>query len=552
MAIFEDLKVSESIKRSILQMGYSELTPIQRESIPLMLEGFDIVAQAPTGTGKTLAFGVPLLEKIDTSDPSIQALILCPTRELAVQITEELKRAGSFLPGLRIASVYGGQGIDLQLAALRQKPQIVAATPGRLMDHMRRKSIKLENIRMVVLDEADEMLNMGFREDIDTILESVPDERQTVLFSATISADIKRIAHSYQRDARMISTTSERLTVDAVKQFYIEVRPKNKADVLTRLIDVNSFKLCLVFCNTKRMVDDLTGFLNLRGYPSEALHGDMKQSSRDHVMNAFRKGRLTILVATDVAARGIDVDDIDAVINFDIPLDEEYYVHRIGRTGRANRTGIAYTLCTPREVPRLRSIMRYTRSVIEPLDAPANADVERIKADVLLGGALTYIGTGKILRQRAYIEKIINESGGAYDPIDVAAALLKQAMTPANPAAELILPDEPPMVEKRKRAISDRPRREFGAGTAAGTGTRLFLNIGRMDKVSARDIAKLITDNTGVAARQVKGISMYDKYCFIEVPKDRADAVVEAMHGIVFKGRRVAMDKAAKAKPFRG
>lgn len=536
---FKDFELSPEVLAALSDMGFTETTPIQEAAIPLALTGADLIGQAPTGTGKTCAFGIPMIERLDQNIPGVQGLIVCPTRELAVQITQELKKVAKNLP-VRFATLYGGQSYDRQLAQLRAKPQIVAATPGRLMDHMRRGSIDLSSLRMVVLDEADEMLNMGFRDDIDSILESVPEDRQTLLFSATLPPEILRITDLYQRDAQTVRTTKGTLTVPAIRQYYLEVRPKNKADILTRLIDVNGFKLSLIFCNTKRMVDDLTSFLNLRGYPSEALHGDMKQSARDHVMNAFRSGKLSILVATDVAARGIDVTDIDAVFNFDIPLDEEYYVHRIGRTGRANRSGVSFTLCTQRELPRLRAIMRYTHSVIEPMAAPAPADVERIKANAILLDAAEHLGTAGAERAKEYIRFMLRSGGGEFDEMDAAAALLRHMLCPKGGMAELILPDEPPLREKR-RSREGSPRRERGIDPR---NARLFINIGRIDKVSARDIAHLVAEHAHIGARSVRNIAMLDKFSFFEVPVDKADAVTASLRGQTFKDRRIAVEKA--------
>lgn len=552
---FDEFELSSEVLSALSEMGFTEMTPIQAAAIPVALEGRDLIGQAPTGTGKTCAFGIPMIERLDPTLSTVQGLIVCPTRELAVQITGELKKIAKHLP-VRFATLYGGQSYDRQLFQLRAKPQIVVATPGRLMDHMRRNLIDLSALRMVVLDEADEMLNMGFREDIDSILESVPEERQTLLFSATLPPEILRITDLYQKDAETVRTTSGTLTVPAISQYYVEVRPRNKADILTRLIDVSGFKLSLIFCNTKRMVDDLTTFLNLRGYPTEALHGDMKQSARDHVMNDFRSGKLSILVATDVAARGIDVDDIDAVFNFDIPLDEEYYVHRIGRTGRANRSGVSFTLCTQREFYRLKAIMRYTKSTIEPMAAPAPGDVERIKANAILLDAAEHLGTSGAERAKEYIRFMLKSGGGEFDEMDAAAALLRHLLCPKGSSAELILPDEPPLREKRRGRDRDRDHdhnREHGREHSREgrrernidpRNARLFINIGRMDKVCARDVARLIADHAHIGARSVRNIAMRDKFSFFEVPVDKAEAVINSLKGQTFKDRRIVVDKA--------
>ncbi len=304
-------------------MGFEETTPIQGKAIPVMRTGRDMIAQAPTGPGKTCAFGIPAIENIDTKNPNVQVLILSPTRELAIQISEEIRNLCKFKEGVRTLPIYGGQSIDRQILALKKKPQIIIGTPGRVMDHMRRRTLKLENLKMLILDEADEMLNMGFREDIDTILESVPEERQLVLFSATLPKAIMDIANRYQKNVERISVVHKQITVPTIEQLYLEVREQNKVEVLSRLIDANNFKLSVVFCNTKKRVDDLCKALVGRGYSVESLHGDMKQAQRDNVMSKFRSGMVDILIATDVAARGIDVDDVEAVFNYDIPTDEE-------------------------------------------------------------------------------------------------------------------------------------------------------------------------------------------------------------------------------------
>ncbi len=333
---FDELDLHGSLLRAVTEMGFEEMTPIQAQAIPVVLSGKDIIGQAQTGTGKTAAFGLPVLQNIDPKKKTLQAVILCPTRELAIQVSEEMHKFAKFLHGIKIVPIYGGQEIVRQIKALKAGTQIVIGTPGRVMDHMRRKTVKFDDVKIVALDEADEMLNMGFREDIETILRDVPDKRQTLLFSATMPQPIMEIARTYQHDATHIRVVKKELTVPKIEQYYYEVRPKAKLDALTRLLDMYAPKLSLIFCNTKRQVDELVAALKARGYFAEGLHGDLKQQQRDRVMSSFRNGKTDILVATDVAARGIDVDDVEAVFNYDVPQDDEYYVHRIGRTGRAH------------------------------------------------------------------------------------------------------------------------------------------------------------------------------------------------------------------------
>ena len=351
---FEELNIDSRILRAIVDMGFEETSPIQAKAIPAVKEGRDVIGQAQTGTGKTAAFGIPMLEKVDPKDKHVQAVVLCPTRELAIQVADEIRKLAKYMHGVKVLPIYGGQDIVKQIRSLKSGVQIVIGTPGRVMDHMRRKTVKFDHVHMITLDEADEMLNMGFREDIETILKEFPEERQTVLFSATMPQPIMEIARDYQKDAELIKVVRKELTVQNIQQYYFEVAPKSKEEVLSRLIDIYNPKLSIVFCNTKKQVDDLTSALKGRGYFAEGLHGDLKQQQRDRVMDNFRKGRVDILVATDVAARGIDVDDVDVVFNYDLPQDEEYYVHRIGRTGRAGREGLAFSFVVGREVYKLK------------------------------------------------------------------------------------------------------------------------------------------------------------------------------------------------------
>ena len=355
---FEDLELTSEILRAVKYMGFEETTPIQAKAIPAMRSGIDIIGQAQTGTGKTAAFGIPLLEKIDIKNKRPQAIVLCPTRELAIQVAEEIRNLARYLHGIKILPIYGGQEISTQIRSLKSGTQIIIGTPGRVMDHMRRKTLKMDDIHTVVLDEADEMLNMGFREDIETILTDVPDERQTVLFSATMPQAILDITKKFQKNSQLVKVTKKELTVPNIEQFYYEVPPKKKEEVLSRLLDIYTPKLSVVFCNTKKQVDLLVNGLLGRGYFAAGLHGDLKQDQRDRVMQGFRSGKTDILVATDVAARGIDVEEVEAVFNYDLPQDEEYYVHRIGRTGRAGRIGRSFSFVSGKEVYKLKEIQK--------------------------------------------------------------------------------------------------------------------------------------------------------------------------------------------------
>ena len=384
---FEELQLDDRILRAVTDMGFEEASPIQAKAIPVELEGSDIIGQAQTGTGKTAAFGIPLLQKIDPKKKKLQAIALCPTRELAIQVADEIRNLAKYMHGIKILPIYGGQDIVRQIRGLKDGTQIIIGTPGRVMDHMRRKTVKFDQVHTVVLDEADEMLNMGFLEDMETILSQLPEERQTVMFSATMPAAIQKIAENFQKDPQIVKVVKKELTVPKVTQYYYEVKPKTKVEVMCRLRDMYAPKLSVAFCNTKRQVDELVTELQGRGYFAEGLHGDLKQVQRDRVMNSFRNGRTEILVATDVAARGIDVDDVEAVFNYDIPQDDEYYVHRIGRTGRAGREGIAFNFVVGREVYKLRDIQRYCKTKIIPQAIPSLNDITEIKAEKILDQA---------------------------------------------------------------------------------------------------------------------------------------------------------------------
>lgn len=405
--IFNELPLSEEVLKALDKMGFEEATPIQSLAIPPILEGKDVIGQARTGTGKTCAFGIPAVESLDPEVTGMQVLALCPTRELAIQMAEELEQVAKYKKGVGVLAIYGGQSIDRQIMALKKRPQIIVGTPGRVMDHLRRHTLKVENLRMVVLDEADEMLKMGFREDIDEILAQLPEERQTLLFSATMPEEILEITNLYQNEPIHLQTIEKELTVPSIDQYYIEVREHNKLELLSRLVDCKNVKLGLVFVNTKVRADEVTQGLQNRGFRVEALHGDMKQLERDRVMSRFRKGQLQLLVATDVAARGIDVTGIDVVFNYDLPSDEEYYVHRIGRTGRAGSSGVSYSFVFGRDHYRLRNIQRYTKSKILPMKAPTIADVEQVRVEMAIRRVQTKLDKGRYKKYLPIVEDIL-------------------------------------------------------------------------------------------------------------------------------------------------
>jgi ATP-dependent RNA helicase DeaD len=521
---FEELEINPSIIRAVEAMGFEEMSPIQAKAIPIVLQGRDIVGQAQTGTGKTAAFGIPLLQKVDVKNKSLQAIVLCPTRELAIQVADEVRKLAQFMHGIKVLPVYGGQEISKQIRSLKSGVQIIIGTPGRVMDHMRRKTVKFDNVNMVILDEADEMLNMGFREDIETILSQVPEERQTVLFSATMPGPILEIARTYQNNAEMIRVVKKELTVPKIEQYYYEVSPKNKEDVLSRLLDMYNPKLSLVFCNTKKQVDELTTALQGRGYFAEGLHGDLKQQQRDRVMHSFRSGRTEILVATDVAARGIDVDDVEAVFNYDVPQDDEYYVHRIGRTGRAGREGRAFTLVVGREVFKLKDIMRYCKTKIKAQPIPSINDVTAVKAEKVLDKLKSIIENEDLSKMVNLIEERVNDE--EYTSLDIAAAFLKMYI------GEDLGKEEDSLLE------------DFGDTGAEAGMVRLFINLGKKQNVRPGDILGAIAGETGMPGKLIGSIDMYDKYTFVEVPREYASDVIQVMKSAKIKGKSINIEPA--------
>ena len=523
---FEEMCLDTRIMRAIAEMGFEQPSPIQAQSIPIAVEGKDMIGQARTGTGKTASFGIPMLQRINPKDKNLQAIVLCPTRELAIQSANEIRKLAKFLHGIKVLPIYGGQEISKQIRSLKGGVQIVIGTPGRVMDHLRRHTLKPQTVDIVVLDEADEMLNMGFREDIETILGQLPEERQTMLFSATMPKPILEIAKRYLHEPEIVKVIQKELTVPKIEQHYYEVNPRKKNEVLSRLLDMYDPSLSLVFCNTKRKVDELVADLKGRGYFAEGLHGDMKQSQRDRVMNGFRNGRTDILVATDVAARGIDVDDVEAVFNYDVPQDDEYYVHRIGRTGRAGREGRAFTLVVGKEIYKLKDIQRYCKTKIRRQPIPSVNDVAAIKVEKLLEQAGELIATDGLGRMMDLLEEYLD--GSDYSATEMAAALL--AMQLGETSTQTL------------------PKEEFGDTGAEPGMVRMFMNIGKKDRVRIGDILGAVAGESGMEGALVGTIDMYDNFSFVEVPQEYAAAVLEAMNHSKIKGRRVNMEPAKNVR----
>ena len=564
---FDELQLDERIFRAVTDMGFEAASPIQAQAIPVQMEGRDVVGQAQTGTGKTAAFGIPLLQKIDPNSKKLQAIALCPTRELAIQVADEVRRLAKYMHGIKVLPIYGGQDIVRQIRGLKDGTQIVIGTPGRVMDHMRRKTIRCEHIHTVIMDEADEMLNMGFLEDMETILSQLPQERQTVMFSATMPMEIQNIAKRFQKDPVMVKVVKKELTVPKVTQYYYEVKPKTKVEVMCRLLDMYAPKLSIAFCNTKRQVDELVQDLQGRGYFAEGLHGDLKQMQRDRVMSSFRSGATEILVATDVAARGIDVDDVEAVFNYDIPQDDEYYVHRIGRTGRAGKDGIAFSLVVGKEVYKLRDIQRYCKTKIIPQAIPSLDDITAIKAEKIMEQVMDLINDTDLTKMVNIIEKKVLEEEEC-TTLDVAAALLKLAMGEENediidcsrPARSLDDLDRYGRDGRGGRGRGGRDGRYGRDGRGSRDGrygrdgrydrdeeedmARLFVNIGKSQNVRPGDILGAVAGESGISGKMVGSIDMYDNYTFVDVPREYADAVLRAMKDVKIKGKNVHMEKA--------
>ncbi len=522
---FSAFDLHPDILRAIADLGFEEATPVQEQVIPRMLAGGDVIAQAQTGTGKTAAFGLPILQHLDTSANYPQALILAPTRELAVQVAEALHRMGRYR-GVSSLAIYGGQPIERQLRALQHGVQVVIGTPGRVMDHIRRGTLALDRVSTVVLDEADEMLDMGFIEDVEFILEHVPSERQTGLFSATMPPRIVELARKYMRAPERVTIEKETVTVPQVRQVYYDVSGREKLDALTRILDYETPASTIIFCARKSDADMLGESLQGRGYSAEVLHGDLSQIQRDRVMNRFRSGQVEILVATDVAARGLDIADVSHVINYDIPWDPESYVHRIGRTGRAGREGDAITLVTPREQRQLRIIERVIGRRLKRLRLPSPADVAARRRAALMEQIRAAIEEGNLEPYRTVVEDL----GDDYDPVEIAAAMLK------------ILGDGTLVRAEATEAASDGD----GAGVEPGM-TRLFIHAGRRAGVRPMDIVGAIANEANVPGHRIGAIDLYDNFAFVEVPSGDAPNVLRALNNTTLRGQRVEV-KIAKPK----
>ena len=534
---FTELGLSSDLLKAINRLGFEEASPIQSEAIPHLLEGRDVVGQSQTGSGKTLAFAIPAIERVDASLRSPQVLILCPTRELAVQVAEEVAKLATFKRGVRELPIYGGQSYERQFRGLDAGAQIIIGTPGRVMDHLERGSLKLEKIRTVILDEADRMLDMGFLDDIKTILSQIPKERQTVLFSATLPRPILELVDRFTSKAVRIRIETQALTVPAIEQVYYEVDRRSKLEALCRLIDLHDVKLGIIFCATKRMVDELADHLTTRGYLADRLHGDISQQMRERVVAKFRKRGFEFLVATDVAARGLDVDDIEIVFNYDLPHDGEDYVHRIGRTGRAGRPGKAITFVAGREIYKLQNIIRFTKGKIRRERVPSLEEVEEKRANLFFEALRETLESGKYKRQDSLIERLLDQG---HSPTDIASALI-HLLDPENPENQNeIHPDDDRLEEDQ----GTRERRKLSNTSHEEGMTRLSMNVGRDHRIRPGDIVGIILGATQLDRTIIGAIHLLPKSSLIDIATEQVPTVLEKLRGGRFKGRKIILKQA--------
>ncbi len=554
---FSELEINEKMMQGIEKMGFEEMTEIQERAIPQLMAGEDLIGKSQTGTGKTVAFAIPAITKIDTSLKKVQVLVLCPTRELAVQVSDEFKKVLKYLTGVKTVAIYGGASIENQIRDLKAGAQIVVGTPGRVMDHMRRKTLKLDEVSMIILDEADEMLNMGFREDIETILDDINHKVQTALFSATMPKAIIKIAQTYLKNPVKVEISPKNMVAPGIEQKYFNINDHHKFEALTRLMDVYKPQRALIFCNTKRFVDQTTDDLKKLGYSVDKIHGDMQQSSRMAVLKQFSRGNISVLVATDVAARGIDVDDVDIVFNYDVPDNEEYYVHRIGRTGRAGKSGLSLTLARSRDQFRMKKITDYTKKTIER-DLIPTSDVindikiahfhERFKIRAEKGDQ-----KGELDNYMAIVEDLKKKG---YTAENIAAVLLKAQL----PLTEL---EDLNTIERRGRRFDNSTRRSSkgrrdGRDPKKGKRSggpektkRLFISVGEKDHVQKRDILGAVCGECGISSSMVGNIDMYDKFTFVDVADDQAKKVEKKLNGKKIKDNKVKVEISRKKKAYK-
>lgn len=535
---FKELGLSEELLSAVKSMGFDEMTEIQEKSIPVIMKGLDIIGRSNTGTGKTAAFGIPVIEKILQNDSDfIQTLILCPTRELAQQACEEIKKFSKYKNWVKPLAIFGGVSIDKQIYQLKRGVNIIIGTPGRIIDHINRHTLKLQNLKTIVLDEADEMLQMGFREDIENILKYIPKERQTILFSATMPPEILAITHKYQNNPILIKTNTKSKTVESIEQYYYIVPMGKKFDALDLLLIKNQPKSSMIFCNTKKMVDELTNILVSKGYKAAGIHGDMKQLQRTSVMNSFKSGKTSILVATDVAARGIDVNGIDAVFNFDLPQDNEYYIHRIGRTGRAGKSGTAYTLvCNRKQVSDLNMIAKNTKSVIKESELPNKSELVDIEIENY-EKFISHLADKKIYKESYDLINSLLEKSWTYENISV--YLLNYLF-----GAKLQNIPDVKVIKYNNFYLPDN--KNINKRTA-----KVNINLGKNQKINPNYILGALVDATGISGKSFGKINIHDNFTTVDVPINKIDYIVNSMKNSKINGNRVIVKKVDMKKDIR-
>ena len=536
---FADLGLSPAILKAVADLGFEEASPIQSAAIPVLMKGHDVVGQSQTGSGKTAAFAIPAIELCVATEKAVQVLILCPTRELATQVADEVHKLSTHKRGIHAVPIYGGASYERQFYELKKGVQIVIGTPGRIMDHMDRGTLQLGGVKMVVLDEADRMLDMGFRDDIEKILSSTPKERQTVFFSATVSKPIRELIKRHSRDPKSVSIEQRTITVPTVEQWYYEVPQRMKFEALLRLVDFHGFKLGIIFCNTQRMVDELADDLIAQGFSADRLHGGIAQAQRTRVMNKFKNAEFEFLVATDVAARGIDVDELELVVNFDLPYDAEDYVHRIGRTGRAGRKGMAITFVSGRDIYKIQYIERFTRTKIQRGKIPTAGEVEERRTEGLLGKIRDILERGNL--STSFVDRLLEEG---YNSADIAAAAFELYTGPESAPAESAPQPSAKSFPAASASSSAPPRSEPSAPAKLPKPAKLLpiepsdtlrlrppsrgmqwvrLDSGRETRITPRDILALLEDALGLSARTVGIIDIQSGQSFAQVPQQFLD-----------------------------
>ncbi len=553
---FSELGLSPELLKAVAAMGFEEASPIQSAAIPIVMSGKDVVGQSQTGSGKTAAFAIPAIERVDAHIRSAQVLILCPTRELAMQVAEEVAKLAAHKRGVTELPIYGGASYDRQIRGLKGGAQIIIGTPGRVMDHLERGTLKMDTVSMVILDEADRMLDMGFREDIETILKDSPADRQTVLFSATVPREIKELIKNYTTDAVSVQIENPTLTVTSIDQVYYEADRRSKLEVLCRLIDLQDIKCAIIFCATKMMCDQLTDQLTARGYLADKLHGDVTQAMRERVMRRFRERKIEFLVATDVAARGLDVDDIEVVFNYDLPHDGEDYVHRIGRTGRAGRSGRAITFVGGREIRKLENMIRFTKGRIRREKIPSIEEVEEKRSNQTFEQVRELLEKGDYLKRDTFVDRLLDQG---HTPTDIASALLHLLANDAKRAASQDLAPEnfPGRGEERggggyreeRNFEGGRPDRKFreraprevsDVATEPGM-TRLVFTAGRQSDVRPAEFVGKIAGLTNMDRTIIGAINIQPKHTLIDIADEAVPVVLKKLNGIPFKGRKLSV-----------